>query len=266
MYLIGKPPISFGLQIFSHLTHGILLASDPHRQKKFLCILISLLLTLFGTLEKERKYNDWEVITDFMRQARPGIDISLPFQLDSLLLTLSTMGCQNWLFLGFPPIGIPRYRNGIFMCLQFRILENSFNNITPKPNPPILVLKKFTLSLDTSSKHLNITFIAHTFWTLASHMKRVSFANYSSPTLVPLKPTSTPQYNILLTVCLTNPDKPSTTIRNKNGSIRSPYLSSLVGTNSFVGLPLTNTTTDDDSMHSLIHPTHLAQNLNQYII
>lgn len=157
------------------------------------------------------------------------MDITLPFQLDSLLLTLITTGYQNWLFLRFPPIGILKYTNGIFICLQFRMLEKSLNIVASIPNPLILILNKFTLSPDTISKLLNIAFMTLAFSTFVLYIKRVSSTNSNSPTLVLLEPTSTPQQKFFLTAYLTSHVRPSTTRRNRKGFIGAPCLSPLQG-------------------------------------
>jgi len=85
----------------------------------------------------------------------------------------------------------------------------------------------------------------------------VSYVNCKTLTSTSLLPTFTPLRKFVLIAYLTNPDNPSVTTRNKNGTSGSSYLSPLVGLNSIVGLPLTRTETEVDSKHPLIHITHL---------
>jgi len=163
------------------------------------------------------------------------------------------MTCQNYFFLGLPPIGIPMYSKGISTFSQFNIVDTFCMNSLFRPTPLTLVLEKFTLSPNTNSKLFKITFITFIFWTWASEKKRISSVNCNNLTFILFLPTITPTYRFLLITCLTNPARPSTTTRNRNGAKGSPYLKPLVGE------PLTRIDTEDDSMYCFILPTHWVQ-------
>jgi len=57
---------------------------------------------------------------DLIKQILPDIESILPFHLDNLSLILSTIGIQNSDLLWLLPTVIPKYLNGISICLQLR--------------------------------------------------------------------------------------------------------------------------------------------------
>lgn len=70
--------------------------------------------------------------TELRSTIRPPKDKYLPFQPDNFFLKDSIRGFHIVIFLGLPPIGTPRYLNGITPCLQFNIKPFSFANPPPR--------------------------------------------------------------------------------------------------------------------------------------
>jgi len=79
-----------------------------------------------------------------MRHNLPAIEINFPFQVDNLVLILSTTGFQNANDLGFPPIFIPRYLKGTLIQRQLRHLEKIALSKSVTPIVPTKLLWKLT--------------------------------------------------------------------------------------------------------------------------
>ena len=94
-----------------------------------------------------------------IRHILPAIESNLPFHLDSLDLIFSTTGFQNTFFLGFPPIGIPRYLKGRPMCLLLRHLEKTRRSNSEMPTAPTVLL--FILYLKRMCVFLFLTRRSH---------------------------------------------------------------------------------------------------------
>jgi len=200
-------------------------------------------------------------MTDFIRQIRPANDKCLPFHVDNLFLIFVIIGCQKDCFVGLPPTTIPKYLNGICIVLQFKTCEYLIKAFLSTPKAPILLLWKLTLSPEAISKHLSILLMTKTFWQFASHINKVSSANYRRLTLTLFFPTFIPVYKFSLTTWFTIPDRPCATIKNKKGAIEFLCLNPLVGLNCLVELPFTRTKIMADS--KIIAPLLSVTNLTQ---
>jgi len=104
--------------------------------------------------------------------------------------------------------------------------------------------------------------IATIFLVSSLQTKIVSSANWIILTTIILFTTLIPSNIPLLSACLIALANPSSTMRNKKGVRGSPYLNPLLGTNWYVGLPLTKIEIEDDSKHALIHLFHTEQKPN----
>lgn len=131
----------------------------------------------------------------------------------------------------------------VFMISQLSTFAYLLMEASSTPIPTTLLLKKFTFKSEASSKNLN---------------KR-EISTFCSPTKYPLK-------TFYLLACLINLLSPSTTNKNKNGAIGSPFHSPFCALNSSIGLPLTKIEIVVDSIFHFIHLTHFSLNPNLPII
>ena len=198
-----------------------------------------------------------------MRHILPAIDKCLSFQTFNFDLIFSNTGNQKSFLLRFPPTCKPKYLKGIPIWLQFNVLAKVVDNLLSTPKVVVCDLWKLILIPKASSWHLSITLIVNTFWKVASHIRSVSFANCSIQVSTSSHHILSPCSTFSLIACLTNPFKPSTTIRKRNGASGSPCLNPLDDLNSDVRLPLTNTKIDVDSTQPLIQQIHFS--LNPYL-
>ena len=107
---------------------------------------------------------------------------------------------------------------------QLSILEPLNNSSSPTLTPPNLFLWKLILSLDTCSKNIWILLITIRSLIPSLQKKKVSSANCNILTLNLFLPTLTPSSKFMLSICLTKPNNPSATKRNKRGARGSSCL------------------------------------------
>ena len=131
---------------------------------------------------------------------------------------------------------------------------------------PTLLLWKFTFKPEPTSKLRKITLITKIHLYFCWQKNTISSANCSSFTSTPLIPTFTPSNIPIVEAFLTNPAKPSPTIKNKKEVKGFPCLSPLFSLNSLVGLPLIIIDTVVELRQVLIQLIHLHWNPNLFII
>src|ERR1044072_6767946 len=107
----------------------------------------------------------------------PPKEMNFCFQRDSFDLSFLKTISQWEDFLGFPPTNRPKYTNGSFITLQCNSAAKLRFTLSSTHTPAILLLKKFTLRPEESSKQRNIHLIERTLLIEASPMKIVSSAN-----------------------------------------------------------------------------------------
>ena len=119
-YLLCQDHLCLLGDTVSQLTQAIFLCSKPPPHRNLHCVLINFSTTLSGILKKERKYIGSAVRTEFIKVTLPPKETCFCFHLASFPSHFLTTGSQMALCLGFVPIGIPRYKNGIDSTLLFR--------------------------------------------------------------------------------------------------------------------------------------------------
>ena len=177
--------------------------------------------------------------TDSIKQILPAKDKNLPFHLLNLFFILTITPSQNALLLWHPLTDKPKYRKGVSITSQLRIVAKCCIIICSTPKPPILLFIKFTLSPEESSKQFRVAFILKTLLTFASQKYKVSSTYYNMFTFTFSLPVSKLSIRFFSTAILDTPAIPYAAIRNKNGASRSPCRSLFFGKNSLVGLSFT---------------------------
>lgn len=198
----------------------------------------------------------WYLSEPWKKRGSKLIDTCLFFHLDNLDLTASTTGFHVPILLGFMPIDKPRYLNGL-LCNTFYASSSHVWDVLAPTNKLLL---KLTFKLDINSNSNKFALIILILDHLFSQMMSVSsgywrWVNQSSP-LSNLNQLNFPKSIALLVNIL----KPYAIIRNKNNNKGYPCLSPRLILNSSMGLPFTNTDTNDDLRHSEIHLLHFSWN------
>jgi len=154
----------------------------------------------------------------------------------------------------------------VYVILQSSTLTYLLMEASSTPIPTTLLLKKFTFKPEASSKNLRIALMVNTFCMELFAKNKVSSANRKREISTFCSPTKYPLKTFYLLACLINLLSPSTTNKNKNGAIGSPFHSPFCALNSSIGLPLTKIEIVVDSIFHFIHLTHFSLNPNLPII
>lgn len=133
--LTPKLSSSLEQQIFSHPTQDIFFLPSSHPHKNLLWKLTNF-LEIPSRILKDIKKSGREMSIELIKHILPAKERCLYFQDASSLTNLAKIGSQVSNFLGFTPIGIPKYTNGMVKILQFKYFENLSTHSLGTPIPP----------------------------------------------------------------------------------------------------------------------------------